>query len=343
MEFTKYSCPVCGKQFTKEDDIVVCPECGAPHHRECYEKNGKCFYSDKHSDDFSFEEISAENEAENETEGQTIICPNCKAENPKEMFYCQKCGFPLNEQDRKQNTTEQQKPPFQSGGIPPFGMPFGTNPQQMNTAFDPMAGMKSDDKIGDNVTAGEVSKFVGKNTQYFLRIFSNIKNYDKSRFNFSAFLFSGAYFLYRKMIVLGIIISFIIIGLTVGSTLIQFSSDYRAVYDTVYENMKNVGTGYGFSNYSSMLNGLSQNDTMLFFAPSVLELLKYITMFVSGFAANRIYFKHCIKKINRIKSENENVNINEKLETSGGVNLALAMCIGAAYLIITYIPLFIQI
>lgn len=38
MEFTEYKCPVCDKQFKKGDDIVVCPECGAPHHRECYEK-----------------------------------------------------------------------------------------------------------------------------------------------------------------------------------------------------------------------------------------------------------------------------------------------------------------
>ena len=44
MEFTQYNCPVCKKQFEKGDDIVVCPECGAPHHRECYEQNGKCFF-----------------------------------------------------------------------------------------------------------------------------------------------------------------------------------------------------------------------------------------------------------------------------------------------------------
>ena len=26
-------CPVCKKQFEDGDDIVVCPECGTPHHR----------------------------------------------------------------------------------------------------------------------------------------------------------------------------------------------------------------------------------------------------------------------------------------------------------------------
>lgn len=52
MEFTEYKCPVCDKQFKKGDDVVVCPECGAPHHRECYEKEGHCHFADKHGADF---------------------------------------------------------------------------------------------------------------------------------------------------------------------------------------------------------------------------------------------------------------------------------------------------
>ena len=31
-------CPVCGKSFQESDDIVVCPQCGAPHHRECWKQ-----------------------------------------------------------------------------------------------------------------------------------------------------------------------------------------------------------------------------------------------------------------------------------------------------------------
>ncbi len=34
INFTGIKCPVCGKAFTDEDDIVVCPKCGAPYHRE---------------------------------------------------------------------------------------------------------------------------------------------------------------------------------------------------------------------------------------------------------------------------------------------------------------------
>ncbi len=48
MKYINYKCPVCNIQFTEEDDVVVCPECGTPHHRECYVQNGKCTNSDKH-------------------------------------------------------------------------------------------------------------------------------------------------------------------------------------------------------------------------------------------------------------------------------------------------------
>ena len=35
-----YGCPCegCGEPLTLQDDIVVCPDCGAPYHRTCYEK-----------------------------------------------------------------------------------------------------------------------------------------------------------------------------------------------------------------------------------------------------------------------------------------------------------------
>lgn len=49
MDFKKYFCPVCNNKFTDEDDVVVCPECGTPHHRECYFSNGGCFNEDKHN------------------------------------------------------------------------------------------------------------------------------------------------------------------------------------------------------------------------------------------------------------------------------------------------------
>lgn len=42
MNFIGEKCVFCGKTFNENDDIVVCPECGSPHHRDCYMKEKHC-------------------------------------------------------------------------------------------------------------------------------------------------------------------------------------------------------------------------------------------------------------------------------------------------------------
>ena len=53
--FTNEKCPVCNSIFKEDDDIVVCPECGTPHHRECYKENSKCANHEKHSENYRWE------------------------------------------------------------------------------------------------------------------------------------------------------------------------------------------------------------------------------------------------------------------------------------------------
>lgn len=337
MEFIKYKCPVCDKHFNKDDDIVVCPECGAPHHRECYEKKGHCFYENEHSKDFYFENIASDNDESENNNDNIIICNNCKAENPNETFYCYKCGSPLNEQDRKSNNTQQQNnQPFGNQNIPPFGVPFGQGQQQVNP-FDPMAGLKSDEPIAENVAAGEMSKYIGKNTQYYLRVFNHIKKFNNSRFNFSAFLFSGMYFLYRKMILLGIIFSFILIGFTVAETYVQMMPEYREIYSTVLNAQSS-----GQIMYFSDIPGISTSDMLFLCLPVIFNVIKCVFMIISGLIANRSYYEHCTKKINKIKKISKAEETSKILETKGGVNLPLAVCVGVAYIAIIYIPFFIR-
>ncbi len=51
MELTNFFCPVCGNDFNEDDDVVFCPECGTPHHRACWTKNGRCINENLHGSD----------------------------------------------------------------------------------------------------------------------------------------------------------------------------------------------------------------------------------------------------------------------------------------------------
>jgi hypothetical protein len=327
MDFTKYKCPVCNEQFKNGDDIVVCPECGAPHHRACYDELGHCCFEDKHADGFSFDKTVASDESNDENSSETtVVCPNCKAENPKELFYCQQCGMPLMKDDKVNNN--QQIPNYQQNGIPNNMPPFGAG-----FAFDPMAGLNSNEEIAENVTAGEMSKFVGKNTMYYLRVFSRIKTFDSSKFNFAAFLLSGIYFLYRKMIGLGVLLSALVIALTVGEMFIQMTPEYSALYNELLNQV-------GGQNIAYSLSAFNTDEIAFLYLPVIFSLVKFVIMIISGAIANRTYFKHCTKKIKQIKAEDSSENLNKKLEIKGGVNLALAISAAVVYLAASYIPLF---
>ena len=48
MDYKGCKCASCHKVLKEGDDIVICPECGAPYHRECYAAEGRCVFSAKH-------------------------------------------------------------------------------------------------------------------------------------------------------------------------------------------------------------------------------------------------------------------------------------------------------
>ena len=84
MKYTNYKCPVCNNQFTEDDDVVVCPECGTPHHRECYIQNGNCANADKHGTNEPIEVEFVDVEENNDTSSQTETAEK-ETENPQQI------------------------------------------------------------------------------------------------------------------------------------------------------------------------------------------------------------------------------------------------------------------
>lgn len=334
MDYDNIKCPVCNKQFTKDDDIVVCPECGTPHHRECYEINNSCFFEEKHKDGFVFgKDESKESNDDNNSE-DTAECPKCKTKNPKESFYCSKCGFPLKFNDTQYNQQNN------SQGNPTYGTGFNGTGFNGANIFDPMAGVNPEYKLDNEVTAGEAAKFVQKNTQYFMRVFYGIKEFARSRFNFSAFLFSGGYLLYRKMYKLGAIFSSIMFFLVIAQLYIQFSPVGVQFFQAVNNAAQN-SAGYAeyYSNLSEAFLKQSLESQILLIVMVVCSLLEIAIRIFVGIKANRWYLKHTTKEIKKMKSSGI-INVNNVMESKGGVNTALAFSMLIVYLILMYLPYF---
>lgn len=52
--FDNKLCPVCRIKLTEKSDVVVCPECGTPHHRTCYLSLGRCGVEEYHAKGFEW-------------------------------------------------------------------------------------------------------------------------------------------------------------------------------------------------------------------------------------------------------------------------------------------------
>lgn len=324
MDFNGIKCPVCNIKFKDGDDIVVCPECGTPHHRECYEKENRCANEEKHTDGYSFNKEDTFNDSDNtDSNRDKIICPRCKNENEKGMFYCGRCGYPLS----MQNTQY------------PGNNTNNTNPNYANF-MDPMAGVNPEEDMGDGVTAGEISKFVQNNTPYFIRVFSNIKNFSKGRFSFVGFLFSGGYLLYRKMYKIGAVITAVMLILWTAELYIHYCTPAG-------QKMMELMNSYYISATDStqamneLYKGVMSLDTPNLIVLGIMYFCSFAQLairIITAVFANRWYFKHCKEKIAEIKRDNSNPE--SVIQTKGGVNTAIAVSFFIVYIIIEFVPYF---
>lgn len=323
MDYIGSKCPVCSKYFHADDDIVVCPECGTPHHRECYSAIGHCHNEELHAQGYDYGEDREEN-----PNSDVMICPSCGKENEKGSFFCRFCAAPLSREDRDRSGADSAGRTAGMGGMGagPAAYPF----------MDPMAGIPGDTDMGDGVTAGEISKYVKQNTPYFVRVFNNIKEFNRSRFNFCAAIFAGGYLLYRKMYKIGAILT------AVQAVMMLLSVYIRIRYAPVYEEFASqYVNAVSISQMLNYFSKLASTDLFVLYLPAILSLLTLVMRIVIGITANRMYFKHCKQQIIRIKSEaKDGENPETVLQTKGGVNMPLAISLLAANLIISYLPNF---
>lgn len=173
MNFTGEKCVCCGRVFEDGDDVVVCPECGSPHHRECYKKENHCANSSLHGTGEKWHRINIEKK-----KTAKVVCPHCGfPNNPPESESCAICGTRLDGTAGNEKLTPEQE---------------DINIRS-NTGFNP------DEDMG-GATLKEVSMFVGTNTFYYIPVFKRMKDFgSKISFNFSCFVFPSFYFANRKM------------------------------------------------------------------------------------------------------------------------------------------------
>lgn len=349
MNYNGIKCPVCEKAFTEQDDVVVCPVCGAPYHRHCYVEKGECIFTDLHESGESWAAPEAPQAPNVTSEIKDNECPNCGVLNAHSAMFCNFCGTSLTgEPQQHRNTSNNDhhrqniNDDYQNTYIPSGtvfhgfgGMPF---------VFDPMGGVNPAELLAENVTYGEASKLVQQNTGYYMSVFRRLNTFRRSKFNFNAFLFSGGWLLYRKQYKRGILVTAIMFLLYIAQTL---CSNFGTVA-VMMKALDEAGlTNSADMSYIQMSNVTSQyllehpSESFMFFSPLICTGLMLLVMVIVGFKANKWYMQHCIRTVQKIKAEGGTEEVvNEAYLSRGGCNVAAAFCLMACYMVLQWIPSF---
>lgn len=305
MSHFKGNCPVCHKPFAKGDDVVICPECGAPYHRACFEEQGQCVFTSQHGNGFEYKpEGSTEEDSSTRQGASGMLCPSCHTVNDASNIFCEKCGSPLHGK-APNNAYKSGQNPGGPGGFNPssFGGGFGGG-------FAPFAMPNLAGEI-EGVPKKDWAAYIGPSAPMYLMRMTQMKQRGgKMSFMLSAFFLGPFYFLYRKMW-----------GWAAATGIVTLILLIPEVLTMLVYAANPLVAGLTFSKLDQLQT--ASNIAMLVFNS------------LCGLFALYLYQKNGAKKINRLREQADGGPIApEKLAKAGGVS-TIGVLVGLVILIVS--------
>ncbi len=254
-------CPFCNEIFKEGDDVVVCPECGTPHHRECWKQHGECANVSMHGSDYTWS-ASVQRVAESSDSENTN--PESASDTDVPRLFCRRCGHKINSDSVFCSYC----------GTPVFGA-FPTEDEQSNPVFQAVSTEPDfdDNEEIDGITIKEWKTYIGQNYGYYIYSFKHQdETGKKTSFTIGALLFPFIYFLYRK-----------VWGVAAIAAIINWVS---SIPNILY--MLNAYLGIDFGISINVLNTLSTISQIAVWGINVLWALFAVTLYRRA-SAKRIY------------------------------------------------------
>ncbi len=358
MRFTNVQCQCCKEKFIETDDVVVCPYCGTPHHRACYNENGRCINEEKHSEGFVWEfptelkpkfefpkrkaEMPEETQYKFKNGESAVTCPHCKTLNYGNDALCMKCKKPLGEKSEK---------------VPKQFLPKNKSDRPLSQEeieyeyFRRYGGLKPYIVI-DGMSAKDMSTYIGKNQSgRYIRKYANMERYDrKFSVSLAAFFFGPVWFFYRKLFKEGLIITLIILLLSFARIAFlanepfkEYIGEVASISKEIVESMNEQGIPLTdeaalqaeiekhdeqFTAAAQKYNSseISSFSNTLLVVSNVLDLILLCSPFVMSFLADPLYKKKMKKDIRTITRQyTEPEQFHAALKKKGGISVIGAL------------------
>lgn len=289
MKYIGKPCVHCGKTFTFDDDIVVCPDCGSPHHRQCYKELNKCANTELHSEDFTWKPAAEKsNEAESDSKAM-----------PEGMTKCDTCGMPIPEDEEicpycgESNEDQIQNRRLSNEHDRDFRRIFGID------ANSDMGGVKAIDLI----------VFVRVNVLYYASYFK-LMAFSKRRLsmNILCLFFPSIYFANRRMWLWAVISAIISVLLTIPyaiSMLVEMSANPAG--ERIFSER--------------VLNILVENSDSINTIISICNGLDFFVRLLFCLFANLLYYRFAIHSVKKIRGRTDAEMSHTEIARAGGVRL----------------------
>lgn len=291
MQYTGELCPICKTAFTEDDDIVVCPDCGTPHHRKCYLKNKDCANAQLHANGFTWSPAGsippAPVEVPKPNDGHNIVfCPQCGTENAAEEPVCTHCGARL-------YNNMPNSAPF----APQVQLPDMTQrPYIAGTTI-----ISPTETLGGN-TVGDTAEYIGAAAPRYIPKFYKLEQTDKKvSWNWAAFFFAPYWFFYRKLYALGAIFMAVILIASAATTTPHYLEVSEAQSNAIAEAQQRFADGE--LSQDEALDACTEALFVVYTLPEAIILagVSFAVHLLSGLFANDWYKRKAEKDIHRLR------------------------------------------
>ncbi len=289
-------CPICQSYLFEEDDIVVCPVCGAPQHRDCYQSIGHCGLAQYHDTPQQYNPEQARQAVQEakasaaETATPKAQCPHCQKEIPEDATFCSYCGAPM------------------AGGMQGLPrMPFVA-------VYNPLGGIHKKTDI-DGITAQQAAEFVGANAQRYIPKFVQLGGKRRAGWNWAAFLLPYGWFFSRKQYKWGLLTAVIMLACTICLFPLQSELTNTVLSMPVGSDWPAV--------FAKMIPHLIENPFPIILA-TLGNLGALVVRILSGLFGDWAYRNHVVATVKKIEADDEIDNA-EGYRKKGGVNPLLLL------------------
>ncbi len=341
MNYYNEICQGCGRKISEGEDIVVCPECGTPQHRECYEKENKCVNEHLHAENYEWKpKHSAEPDVKPTVHAHSHrVCSFCGYKNDDEATYCENCGQPFEifgkplfytpegkidesenyiykppfdvegKKDDRQEPTEKAEdtdtyfPENEFSNSSTGDTAQQGSPDGENSGFDAVYGAFYDDGETGGISNHDLGAFVRVNFNSYTRKFSKIEN-KKPTFNFAAFIFGHIWYFYRKMYKAGAVFLTLTVCLATLflPSLNEAYDGLSATMSSLQEQIQQLQNGDTTVDEDAILDEMEKATEEYMPVITAFIASNLALQLVAALLADRLYKKKCTKTINEINT-----------------------------------------